>query len=715
MRSGRIPVAPAPVGAAALSYGSMADPPRFRTAPVPFPVGTEYYRAPMPPQEFWDEDFAAIRAAGMRIVRTFSYWNWLEPAPGRFELDDFDRFFELAARHDLSVWFDLTLATHGACPDWLLREHPDIRQVRPDGRPLHPASSNATPQGKMIHCYDHPKWREYGERLLRTVVGRYRDHEALLIWGVWDGASFPVTDGQVSPCYCASTLAKYSAWLQSRYSLAALNERLHRRYRCWEDVAPARSSRNVPEMLLYRQFHVENLAETLRWQVQVVREVDDRHELRSHGANWPRVFDEACAVEVDSWGMSMPSNELLTGADPYRIADRCLSFDWSRSIGRGGRWWNEEIYAGMSPAGVTWKTQSHPAEVTTLLWLSLAHGAAGAMFWQYTPEYLSFEAPGYSLTAPDRAPTARLRAVTEAIADIERLEEHLPLTVPRAEVAIVYSGNSDELFLYGGEQKRYLDDLLGIYRTLWAHGIPVDVITPQQDWSPYRLVWLPNAALLEAATVEAIVAAVGRQSGPSVVADGNLGSYAESGRFSYAPPEGLAEVLGVRVADYDRFTPGRAGDGLLSSRFGHLVVPGPADYATLEPRGGSRVLARLDGAVVGVERADRRLAWISLSLATAFGGTAPAALVLLLLASHGVRAPVTVDGDPVVALQRRSRTGRRLLFAFNLLLHPAAARLEPKEPITGAVDLLADTEIAVSDGGFDLAFSPGSVRVLALD
>ena len=61
---------------------------------TPFPVGTEYYRAPMPPQDFWDEDFAAIRAAGMRIVRSFTYWNWMEPQPGRYELDDFDRFFE---------------------------------------------------------------------------------------------------------------------------------------------------------------------------------------------------------------------------------------------------------------------------------------------------------------------------------------------------------------------------------------------------------------------------------------------------------------------------------------------------------------------------------------------------------------------------------------------------------------------------------------------
>ena len=532
---------------------------------------------------------------------------------------------------------------------------------------------------------------------------------------MWDGASFPVTEGQVSPCYCASTLAKYFAWLQRNFTLEALNERLYRRYRCWEDVAPARSSRNVVEMLLYRQFHVENLAETLRWQAQVVRQVDDRHELRAHGANWPRVFDEPCAREVDSWGMSMSSNELLTGADPYRISDRCLSFDWSRSIGRGGRWWNEEIYAGMSPAGVTWNTQSHPAEVTTLLWMSLIYGAAGAMFWQYTPEYLSFEAPGYSLTAPDRAPTARLTAVQAAIADLERLAPHLPIEVPRAQVAIVYSANADEVFLFDGQQRRYLDDLRGIYRVLWEHNIPVEVITPQQDWSPYRVVWLPNAALLEAGTVAKIVDAVGRESGPCVVADGNLGSYTENGRFSFAPPEGLTEVLGMRVADYDRFTPGRGGDGLLAGRFGHLVVPRQAGYATLEATGDSRVWARLDGTAVGVERTDRRLAWISLSLATAFGGVPPPSLVLPLLASHGVSAPVAVDGDGVVALHRRSRGGRSLLFVFNLRLQPAAARLQTAWPIAGAVDLLADEEIAVDGGGFDLAFSPGSMRVLAVD
>src|SRR5882672_916734 len=119
-----------------------------------FLLGTEYYRAPMPPQEFWDADFAAIRRSGMRIVRTFSYWNWIEPAPGRYELDDFDHMFELARKHDLLVWFDLTLATHGAAPEWMMQKHPDMRVVSALGEVALASAGNAMPQGRLYHCYD---------------------------------------------------------------------------------------------------------------------------------------------------------------------------------------------------------------------------------------------------------------------------------------------------------------------------------------------------------------------------------------------------------------------------------------------------------------------------------------------------------------------------------------------------------------------------------
>ena len=51
------------------------------TFDTPFPVGVEYYRPPVPPPEFWDEDLRRIKAAGMSIVRTWYQWNWVETMP----------------------------------------------------------------------------------------------------------------------------------------------------------------------------------------------------------------------------------------------------------------------------------------------------------------------------------------------------------------------------------------------------------------------------------------------------------------------------------------------------------------------------------------------------------------------------------------------------------------------------------------------------------
>ena len=237
----------------------MSDP-RFHLHPeTPFPVGVEYYRAPIPKQEVWDADFAAIRAAGMRVVRSFSFWNHMEPAPGRYELEDFDLMFDLAEKHGLHVWLDVTLATHGSCPEWLLREHPDIRAVDRHGNPLMVSGSAAAPQGAILHCYDHPAWEEFGGALLRHVVHRYKDRSNLLVWGLWDGVA-PVRAGlEPYPCYCEHSLAAYKRWLRARYSLEELNRRLLRRYRTWDDVAAPRDNQNVVEMLMFRRFTRDNL------------------------------------------------------------------------------------------------------------------------------------------------------------------------------------------------------------------------------------------------------------------------------------------------------------------------------------------------------------------------------------------------------------------------------------------------------------------------
>ena len=685
---------------------------------TPVPIGVEYYRGPVPKPQVWDEDFARIRQAGLRIVRSFSFWNWMEPAPGQYQLDDFDRFFDLAHKRDLYVWLDITLATHGACPQWLLRAHPDIRAVDYRGQVRLADASPAMPQGSMVHCYDHPVWRQYGGALLRHVIGRYKDRPNLLVWGLWDGVGPAGTGegGKGLPCYCVHSLAKYKAWLQQRFDLDGLNAYVQRRFSCWDDVAPPRNNNAVVEMRLFRRFQRANLVDQLRWMVGEARRIDPRHELRAHAAGTPRPWDEACARQVDSWGMSMPSNNLLTGPDPGSIADRAFSFDLSRSLGVGKRWWNEEIYAGMSRGGVTWKKQSLPQELTTLLWMSLAGGAAGVMFWQYRPEYLSFEAPGYNLTALDGRPTARFEAVEKAVGQLAGMKAHWPLVCPPAEVAVVYHPESQELFDFNDETERFNADLRGVYRTLWLDGVPVDVVTPAMDWSGYKLLFLPNVALMDDEVLGRIKGTLEESPETRLVAEGSFGLYSEEGQSSYAPPEGLGDRLGVRVADFSAVTQWdiEGGANRLDTPYGTVRLTSPCGYAVLQPAGDSQIVAHLEGEPVAVETGDGRFIWYGLSLSAGFGDCGVRDVVLGLVDEAGIDRPITVDQEQVVPVVRASQQGGQVLFLFHLTLEERRVLVHPNFAFTQVRHLQEGRDVGVRDGAFAVELGAGETAVLHL-
>lgn len=690
---------------------------RFAHPHTPFPIGVEYYRGGAPKRECWDDDFANIRGAGFRIVRSASYWNWMEPSRDEYRLEDYDEMFDLAAKHGLSMWLDVMLATHGAAPEWMTRDYPDFRAVNHRGQALSSNSHPAYPQGGMIHCYDHPIWRERGGNLLRHVVNRYKDHPAAFVWGIWDGIALSsqwVDQDGGYPCYCEHSIARYSAWLQAGFTLEEFNARTLRRYRCWDDVEPPRSNDNVLEMLLFKQFNYENLAGHLRWMIGEVRKINPVHETRAHGAWFPRPWDEICAASADSWGMSMPSNNLLTGKDPYKVAERAFAFDWSRSIGRGGRWWNEEIYSGMSRGGVVWKKQTDPRELTTLLWMTLAHGAAGAMFWQYRPDYAAFESPGYNLAALDGRPTPRLVEVSEAILHIDGISDHLPLQAPKAQAAVVNHQSSHDLFTMNDEGDRFLDDLRGTYRALWSNGIPVDVVTPSQDWSGYRIVFMPNAALMTGDLRDRMNRTLTESSNTALVAAGSFGMYSSQGLSSYRPPDGFSERFGVRVSDLSSVD--GCGDSCctVQTAYGSLTIQAPIGYAVLETDGRTKGIASIDGQNVAVQTPDGRFAWYGFSLSAGFCGERRADIVLGIVRDAGVQAPVALDGDRVIPIVRESAQGGRLLFLFNLERADADVFFSPRWNAAAARDILNDVDLCKDGRFFYTAVPQWGVRVIHL-
>ena len=167
------------------------------------------------------------------------------------------------------------------------------------------------------------------------------------------------------------------------------------------------------------------------------------------------------------------------------------------AMGRNNRWWNEKIY-GSFVGGL------HPTEKKTLgeesdlyIWLTLIEGGVGAMFWQYRPEYMTYEAPGLNIAALDGEPTERLHAATATIAQIDRIADHLPLAIPCADVAIAYSGPSDDAFDFNDQGVQFIQHHRARYRALWAQSVAMDLVTPAMNWSEYSLVYLPHFSILD--------------------------------------------------------------------------------------------------------------------------------------------------------------------------------------------------------------------------
>ena len=700
-----------------------------------YEVGVEYYRAPMPPMEMWDEDFAAIRRAGFDSVRTFSSWNWMSPEPGKIELGDFDRMFELAAKHGLKVIFDFTLSTHMACPDWMMRKHPDMRVVYHTGEAAEPFANSAGVQGGNRHCYDHPMWKVYAEEVLRSVVNRYKDSPAMGMWVVWDGPGLPGMGSDVNrpgwSCYCVHTRAKYQQWLKQRFTLEQLSQRLGMRYRTWEDVAAPQSKNLLMAMLLFRQFLYENVAQILKWQVEIVRSLDPKHELHSHGFRYPNPLDERCAQECDSWGFASHSTNLFASEDPYQYSNIAYASQWSRAVGKNRQWWYTEIYSGFYHGGMTYRKQTLPEDLAMCLWMGLIYGAKGAIFWQYRPEYGTHEAPGLNLVTMSGKPLPQLKAIEKAIGSIRSMESHLPLKIPQAEAAIAYDSDNAIVMEMENAKGQQLRFIRGIHRSLWENNIPVDLVTTRMDWSGYKLVFLPHLMLLTQATIDKIRQV--RRDHPEIhlFADGILGTNAPTGRFSYDPPEGLTALLGVQVLDYSRIDALdlREGRNRIRTDFGEFTLKQACNYASLEPQGKTRAVATFGREVVGVQTADGRFTYLTVPIGAAFGGlpqavlkdlpaghaldgVAPMALLEPFLEAAGVRRPLSTQGSKVIALTRESPAGGSLVFVLNLEASAARVRLTLADRPGRAEDLLQKSQLSVTDGAFSLQIPPRSLKVV---
>jgi beta-galactosidase len=222
----------------------------------------EYQRRPDP-----EADFELMAKAGFSVIRVGeSVWSTWEPEDGWFELDWLEPVLDAAHRRDIGVI--LGTPTY-AVPMWLARRYPEIAAETASG---HRVGWGARQEVNFAHA----AYRFHAERVIRQVVGRYRDHPAIIGYQVDNEPGLRLL-------YNTDVFEKFVDWLRRRYgTVGQLNEEWglaywsHRLSR-WSDLWRPEGNLQPQYDLAWRRFQTEVVTEFIGWQAGIVREVAGGH------------------------------------------------------------------------------------------------------------------------------------------------------------------------------------------------------------------------------------------------------------------------------------------------------------------------------------------------------------------------------------------------------------------------------------------------------
>ncbi|MQY59941.1 MAG: hypothetical protein GH144_10150 [Clostridia bacterium] len=523
--------------------------------------GAQYYRTPNPPQSEWAKDLRNMKQLGFNTVKFWAMWNHMHPAPGEFDFSHFDRLFELAAENELQVVISLIIEN---APYWLVQKYPYTRYVAHDGVRIDLIARPNTPGGGWPGlCLDNKEVRDEATKFMRALAKRYEDHPSLYGYDVWDEAFFepPGYFGKERRyCYCSASVETFRRWLKERYqTIENLSDNWYRRYTDWEQVIPPRFLGGYPDWLDWLKFRLVNHKNLMHWRVASLREGDRKHKMLSHGiagslGELPyRLNDDWFnADEVEQWGLSTfpywSYPQVEKKSDPVKYF---MWVDVTRSSARGKTIWQEELQGGhvqsgnaVAPGGIRRSRTPTLGDYRIWNWASLMCGCKGVLYWQWRPELLGPESPGFGLCDLDGSPTKRTKEAAwfaHFAKDNAELED---AKLVKGDLAIAMV-NESQLFCFAAEGNTdfYAHSLQGVYRALWEINVQVDFAKPD-DFGNYKLLYLPFPLMLEKETADKIKTYV--EEGGILVSEACPAHFTDHGYCSFkVPGSGLDKVFGA--------------------------------------------------------------------------------------------------------------------------------------------------------------------------
>ena len=470
-------------------------------------------------------------------------------SPDQIDFAHLDRLLSICEKVGLKAVIQVILEN---APYWLIQKHPEARYVASDGQKIWPMGRPNTPGGGWPGlCLDNAPTREHAAVFMEALADRYQDHPALYGFDAWNEVWFEL-DGYIGNqhyCYCDATITAFRHWLVNKYSdLAGINRAWRRRYTDWEQVLPPRHWGGYPDWLDWLKFRLENQGRLLAWRVETLREAAPGSVIISHGLPTTTggmatqlTDDWRNAEHVDIYGLS--SFPLWFGWDSVETF-KC--YDLVRCASRGKQFWAAEMQAGPSGEGLVHSRSPQPEDIRLWNWIALSAGATGVLYWQWRPELLGAESPGFGLTNLDGSPCDRTAIASEFAHFTSSWPDILSYRPVRGEIAIAILPES-QLFTYTADRSawKYTQSVRGAYRAFSEVGYQVDFAHVDQ-LDGYPLVYLPFPLAIDRESAQRLRAYVER--GGFLISEACPALYGDHGYVQVPNPGyGLDEVFGANA------------------------------------------------------------------------------------------------------------------------------------------------------------------------
>lgn len=514
----------------------------------PFIFGAQYYRAPTPEPECWQQDLKRMRELGLNAVKLWVQWRWSHRRGDRFIFDDIDRLMDLSADNGLAV----TLNTiFDVSPLWLYGKHPDAKQIDASGRIIEPYTvAHRQIGGHPGPCYNHPGALEERKLFMAATVDHFSGHPALSMWDVWNEPeqSFQARhpDMKTLVCYCEHCRRGFLRWLEAKYgAIERLNEVWGRCYGSWEQLELPRGGGAINDFVDWREFHLDTMTSEAAWRLEMVRERDPEHPCYLHVVpNVISVFNSVTCV------------------DDFAMAERCDVFAATMnggpvlpsqvvSAGRGKVCYNVESHLNYGSLGTHQRILALPDLLADFV-PQIGMGVKGFLFWQYRPEVLGVESPAWGLVQPDGSDRPITQAARTFWSRLAPHAERLMEATPASPEIAIWKSRKNEIFHFAVH--RSLESLTasveGYIHCLYRHNYAFRIISGRMlaagELDGVKLLIMPSCYCVteeEAAALDRWV-----RGGGTLLCEAHLAGYnATSGRHSRTVPGcGLAASWALR-------------------------------------------------------------------------------------------------------------------------------------------------------------------------